>query len=255
MAVMIGSARINEKNSLLNGKAGDQTGKEVGTQTWYKHSKGWVVIRAKDPNVRKKIAYAMKAACDNNNIGYGQDAGSGNNSRLGLFNAVKSKGYDPAKCNVAVNTDCSETVRVCVHYAGITCGDFNTSGEKSVLQNTGKFEVLTASKYTDSSDYLLAGDILVTKTKGHTVVVLSDGAKAVSKPTLANYTVKQGSTGTNARNLQSDLNYIMNAGLEVDGKFGPKSVAALKSWQKKYGLTADGCYGPASYKKMKELLA
>ena len=47
----------------------------------------------------------------------------------------------------------------------------------------------------------------------------------------------------------------MNAGLEVDGKFGPKSVAALKSWQKKYGLTADGCYGPASYKKMKELLA
>ena len=72
MAVIIGSARIDENGRAHGGKAGDQTGKEVSTQSWYKHSKGWVVLRAKDPKKAAKIAQAMRAACDNANIGYDQ---------------------------------------------------------------------------------------------------------------------------------------------------------------------------------------
>ena len=72
MAVIIGSARIDENGKAHGGKAGDQTGKEVSTQNWYKHSKGWVVLRAKDPKKAAKIAQAMRAACDNPNIGYDQ---------------------------------------------------------------------------------------------------------------------------------------------------------------------------------------
>lgn len=48
MAVIIGSARIDERGKASGGKAGDQTGKEVSTQNWYKHSKGWVLLRPKD---------------------------------------------------------------------------------------------------------------------------------------------------------------------------------------------------------------
>ena len=43
MAVIIGSARIDENGNIHGGKPGDQTGREVSTQAWYQHRKGWVV--------------------------------------------------------------------------------------------------------------------------------------------------------------------------------------------------------------------
>ena len=43
MEVKIGHALRDENNKLKNGKAGDQTGKEVLISNWYLHSKGWVV--------------------------------------------------------------------------------------------------------------------------------------------------------------------------------------------------------------------
>ena len=169
MAVKIGSAR----SSFGNTKAGDQSGgKEVSTQDWYLHSKGWFVLRAKDASKRKLIAEAMQKACANNDIGYSQG------SRNTLYNDVKASGFDPSKTTKAVNTDCSALVRVCCAYAGITAGDFITSSLKKVLMATGAFDCLTEDKYCKSSDYLMVGDILCTKTKGHTVVVLSDGRKA-----------------------------------------------------------------------------
>ena len=72
MAVKIGSARIDENGHAYNGKAGDQTGKEVSTQNWYLHSKGWRVYRAKNPAVAEKIAICMERACSNAAIGYDQ---------------------------------------------------------------------------------------------------------------------------------------------------------------------------------------
>ena len=72
MAVKIGSARGDENGKAHGGLAGDQTGKEVSTQSYYLHSKGWRVFRAKNPAVAEKIAQAMQAACDNKHIGYDQ---------------------------------------------------------------------------------------------------------------------------------------------------------------------------------------
>ena len=65
MAVKVGSARSDENKSAHGGKAGDQTGREVSTQNWYLHSKGWRVFRAKDPAKAEKIAQDMQWACDN----------------------------------------------------------------------------------------------------------------------------------------------------------------------------------------------
>lgn len=169
MAVMVGSAR----SSFGNTSPGDQAGgKEVSTQAWYLHSKGWYVYRAKDPATREKIAAAMEKACANDDIGYSQP------TRDMLWNDVKTSGYDPSKTTKKVNTDCSALVRVCCAYAGIVTGDFITSTEKEVLMATGQFECLTEDKYCKQSDYLMRGDILCTRTKGHTVVVLTDGRKA-----------------------------------------------------------------------------
>ena len=176
MAVKIGSAR----SSYGNTAPGDQNGgREVSTENWYLHSKGWVLLRAIDPEVRERIAVAMERACDNNDIGYSQP------TRLTLFENVKPYGFDPALTTKPVNTDCSALVRVCVHYAGITVDNFITSNEASKLMATGAFEQFTDDAHCKSSDRLLRGDILVTKTKGHTVVVLSDGANAAEERQIA----------------------------------------------------------------------
>lgn len=212
MAVIIGSARIDERGQASGGKAGDQTGKEVASENWYLHNKGWVVLRAKSDTDRINIAYAMIAAVNNPNIGYDQ------NQRLTLYDAVKTKGYNPGLCTVPVETDCSALVRVCVCYAGIIVGNFNTANEKSVLAATGKFDVLTDSKYTKSSDYLRTGDILVTASKGHTVIVLNDGAKVspASQPVPQAKPVQQTTTATqtttNTTTTSEPVYYTVKAG-------------------------------------------
>ena len=165
----IGSASIDENGRARGGKAGNQSGSELRIQDWYKHSKGWIVLRAKDPRVAEKIAYAMKAAIENKHIGYDQD------QRNTLYNAAKDVGFDPAKVTTNVETDCSALVRVCLAYAGIIVSNFNTSTEVSRIMATGKFMELTDSQHTNNGDYLRIGDILVTKTQGHTVVVLTNG--------------------------------------------------------------------------------
>lgn len=177
MSVIFGSARIDERGKAIGGKAGDQTGKEVSAQAYYKHSKGWRVFRAKSVVARKLIAEAMRRACNNNNIGYDQG------QRLTLYEAVKDFGFDPAKATKAVETDCSALVRVCCAFAGIALGNFVTSNQASALLNSGAFMEMVGAKYTDQEDYLEEGDILVTRTKGHTVVVLTSGDKAAVAPT------------------------------------------------------------------------
>lgn len=237
MSVLIGSARINENGGINGGTAGDQTGREVSTQAWYLHSKGWIVIRAKDSAVREKIAKNMQSICDNNNIGYCQA------HRGTLTAAAKPYGYDAAKVDKKVEVDCSEAVRNCVLYAGITVGTFYTASEVSALRNTGKFDVLTDDKHCKSSDYLLRGDILVTKTKGHTVVVLSNGAKAsvstssesesggsaashtLAVGTIVNFTGSKHYTSSNAASCKS----CKPGKAEITGTYNGKHPYHLKA--------------------------
>ena len=72
MPVMIGSAHIDENGKAHGGKPGNQTGKEVASEKWYKHSKGWLVFRPKSRNQAEKIADDMVFACQNKHIGYDQ---------------------------------------------------------------------------------------------------------------------------------------------------------------------------------------
>lgn len=242
MAVLIGSAR----SSYGNTSPGDQNGgKEVSTEKYYVHSKGWVVLRAKDPEAREKIAVAMERACDNNDIGYDQS------TRLTLFNNVKPFGFDPACTTKKVNTDCSALVRVCVHYAGIEVDNFITSNEVSKLMATGAFEKFTDDEHCKSSDHLLRGDILDTRTKGHTVVVLSNGAKAHEEIVYISYKLgdrilKNGMTGDDVKELQTcliGLDYDCGA-WGADGEFGDSTQQAVERFQTAHGCMVDGEVGP-----------
>ena len=177
MAVIIGSARQDERGRYSGGKAGDQTGREVSTQNFYNHSKGWNVLRAKDNKVAKKLAEAMKIACDNSNIGYDQS------ERYGVIkHGIESK--------VKTECDCSSLVRACIIYAtGKDVGDFNTENERSVILKSGLFDDIGSYR---NGNMLYNGDILVTRTKGHTVIVVS-GAKKSKNNYYPKYTGNSGS--------------------------------------------------------------
>lgn len=187
--VIFGSARSDENGGAHGGKAGDQNkGKEVSTQDWYLHKKGWRVLRAKDPDAAERIAAAMQAACDNNHIGYDQYQ----RDTLLRQAAKVSPPYWPGKDAVIVDTetDCSALVRVCCAFAfgrdviGNVIGEsrFSTANQVSFMLKTGLFEEKKGDQYTKHPEYLMRGDVLVTCTQGHTVVALSTGDKAEPKP-------------------------------------------------------------------------
>lgn len=258
MAVKVGSARIDENGHATGGAAGDQTGKEVSTQSFYLHSKGWRVLRCKVRAKALMIAAAMKAACANNCIGYDQG------QRLTLYNLAKSVAFNPAKVTTKCETDCSALVRVCLAYAGITCGNFRTTTQAKMMLDTGMFVELTDTKYTKNKngDYLQAGDVLVTKTQGHTVVVLNDGAKANADDAvytdftdyeLGERILKNGSTGSDVKELQTDLialGYSCGS-WGADGDFGDATEQAVRKFQSEHPpLEVDGEYGPLSHKAM-----
>ena len=258
MAVKIGSARADEKGGITGGKSGDQkSGKEVSTQNWYKHGKGWRVLRPVSTEHAAAIAKCMQMACDNNKIGYDQ---YGRNS---LYNDSKAYNFDVSKVTKATETDCSALVRVCCAYAGFDPGNFNTSSEAKALLATGKITEMKGTKYTNSSDYLRAGDILVTKTKGHTVVVLDNGPKAGEpidiKPVvykLGDRILRNGSEGDDVKEFQS---LLIQAGYDLgkwgaDGDFGDATEIAVKEFQAKVKIDIDGEVGPQTIKALENVL-
>ena len=65
-------------------------------------------------------------------------------------------------------------------------------------------------------------------------------------------TIKKGSKGDSVKALQRFLNWYHSAwNLKVDGSAGPKTDAAIKSFQKTEGLKDDGIYGKNSQAKAK----
>ena len=163
MGLLVGSARIDENGKIAGGKAGDQTKQEVSTQAYYVHSKGWYCFRPKSIDDANKIADAMLQACQNDNIGYDQG------NRTGVIEQLKKCG-SMAKISTPTEADCSSLIRGCCIQAGFDPGNFNTASEATALKNSGKFyEKISVTSKTE----LFNGDILVTKTKGHTVAIVS----------------------------------------------------------------------------------
>lgn len=179
MAVIIGNARIAETGGV-NGAKGDQTKKEVMTQSWSTGGTWGYVIRPKSATVAAKIANAMKAACSNNNIGYSQA------DRLSLYKLASKNGYKLDKVGKC-NCDCSSLVAVCCNAAGVKVSpSMYTGNELDVLEETGKFDVYTSAAYTMHSGKLKTGDILLRA--GHTAIVTS-GAVTPAKKTTAKKSV------------------------------------------------------------------
>ncbi|MCM1559621.1 MAG: phage tail tip lysozyme [Butyrivibrio sp.] len=189
MSIMVGSARIDENGQISGGAAGDQkqtsaandTVGEVSMQAMYAHSKGWYILRPKNPDHAGLIASKMIQACNNANIGYDQG------NRLGVI----TYGIGTS---VKTECDCSSLVRACVKEAtGKDPGNFTTANEASMLEATGLFDKRQAY-VSQSNTPVFNGDVLVTKTKGHTVIVTSGNPRTSAQGSGEGYYPKY--TGT-----------------------------------------------------------
>ncbi len=68
-------------------------------------------------------------------------------------------------------------------------------------------------------------------------------------------TFKKGSNGVGVKWIQTALNNIMNAGLDVDGDFGSLTEAAVKNFQTMYAIDVDGVVGNQTITKLREAWA
>lgn len=254
--VRIGTASIDENGKSKNGVDGDQTGKEVYTRSWY--NGGWtVLLRPLDSSLAEKSAVACETICNNDNVGYNQ------NKRNTLHSILKKNNYDLSSITSCA-TDCSAFMAVCAIYGGCSELEYSSNAPTtSTMQNafakTGKYIALTDSKYLNSSDYLMRGDILV-KAGHHTVMILDNGAKItnVSRETNDNAgviilnvrTLKQGCKGTDVKSVQAILNNLGYNTNGVDGIFGAVTKNAVKSFQKTNALEIDGIIGTNTWSKL-----
>lgn len=174
MPIFIGSARHDENGKYIGGKVGDQLQKkkvadgdgEVSMQAFYIHAKGWNVCRPISSAFADKLAEAMMIACNNDKLGYSQ--------------GCQRKTCDDINTLLPINVDCSKLVRDCIYNATHKdVGNFDTSSEVGVLDKCGMFEKHFAFKSLTSTP-IYNGDVLVTKSKGHTVIVVA-GAPRPSK--------------------------------------------------------------------------
>ena len=257
MSIIFGSARIAEDGTANGSRPGDNTGAEVSTQSYYKHRKGWKVLRANSADAAARIASAMAGACANPRIGYSQAR------RYTGVNLARSVGWNPALIANDCDVDCSSLVRVCVAYGtGKDPGDFDTGSERAVLLATGLFTDVTWGINQDTGAGLCNGDILVTATKGHTGVIVSGAgvrkqAAAVSnvkKEGVYMFECKQIYEGCPASNdvyLAQEI--LKSRGLytgALDKEFGPLMAAAVEKYQRARGLEVDKIIGPATWRDM-----
>lgn len=246
MAIMVSSARSDERGKFSGGKAGDQkqvsktndTKGEVSMQAMYTHSKGWYILRPKSAEHANKIAELGIKAANNANIGYSQSG------RLGVVkHGINTK--------VKANADCSSLARQVVKEAtGKDPGNFTTSNEAKILMATGLFEKSTYVNQKKTPVY--NGDILVTKTKGHTVMVVSGNPRKVSGNPypVPTRTIKRTSPTMTGEDVAWVQYHLVRLGCmaaktkdgknNIDKKYGAISEIGVMEAQKRYGIQQNG---------------
>lgn len=188
---------------------------------------GDYILRFKSEERRYKMCKFSVATVNNKKISY--------SNQPKFEDKVKKFGYNLAKVK-ALNTsaNCSNFIDGAVGaVTGKYVRDLGAKHNKKYLAKTNFF---TSHKYSKGA--LLAGDIC--GTPKHTWMII----QPYNRLTL-------GCEGLNVKRLQAFLNWAgCNCGA-LDSDFGMKTLAAVKAFQTKVGLTSDGVFGPTTLAKAK----
>lgn len=244
---LISNCGHDERRKYTGGKPGDQTGTEWALIPWY--NRPWsCVLRHPNASVRAKLGELATKAAKNNNIGYCQA------HRNSYWTQLQKCNYDPLKIAVKCEADCSAgviaNVKAVGHLFGMSklknCSATYTGNLRKGLVAAG-FELLTASKYLTSPDYLLPGDILL-KDGSHTATNIATGSKVASTGSTGTTIAKKSNVTLGQEWLNCNYGNVLlqncGAKLTVDGSYGPACrKAALAVWKylanKKYGANLD----------------
>ena len=175
MAVRIAHASIDENGRASGGQVGDQTTKECCVRTWY--NKPWnLLLRPKNSILADKSATFAEKVCANDNVGYDQS------NRNSLYAEAKKVNFDATKLPLC-ECDCSSLVHTSAIAGGANI-PYGSNGAttrtlRTVLGNSGYYDIITNSEYLNSDKLLKRGDILV-KEGSHTVIVLDNGEECNS---------------------------------------------------------------------------
>ena len=198
--VLLGSAR----SSFGHSEKGDQSGKEVSTQGFYLPDCGyWLGFKLKNNLLGVNLGKAMLEACENNNIGYSQPYRMTAREAYCRYGSIKG-------IKELCTCDCSSLVNLCLLSIGVNLPNFNTASEPQVLRKSGLFDEVKVKSEKDCT----TGMILVTPTKGHTLIVIT-----------ALTTEKPNNSVTNVTNLKSNEEIAKEV---IQGKWGNGNARKCK---------------------------
>lgn len=231
---LISNSGHDENGKYSGGKAGDQTGTEWALIPWY--NRPWnCVLRHPNSAVRAKLAELGIKAAKNNLIGYDQ------NQRGTYWEHLKASNYDPSQITIACEADCSAGIIANIKATGYLLGidslkniNATYTGNLRTGAKAAGFLVLTESKYLNSPDYLLEGDILLNDAH-HVATNVQTGAKAGGSisngSNNSSSNVKNGQAWLNC-NYGDKLLKFCSTKLDTDGSYGPASrKATVAVWK------------------------
>jgi len=225
----IANSGHDENNSYAGGRAGDQTGTEWQIRSFY--NRPWdCVLRYPNAQARATAARLGIDAANNNHIGYNQY------QRTTFWTQLTKVGYEPSKITVNCDQDCSAGVSAIWKAVGYLMGiqalknisqDNWTGSMKSAFRTAG-FEVLTASKYLTSADYLLAGDVLLNESHHAALVVVSGSKSGETSSNSGSAVISDPTSGTLNNTVKSYL-YTKKDNIKLR-TWGGESASQLQSY-------------------------
>ncbi len=157
-------------------------------------------------------------------------------------------GLENAKQVTTQTTQENVTSSKAENYSATRTGDYMMSGQMNRLFLDGLLDKVSAQHQepeVPENPYEIPGHV-----DPEYPVVPHNPTPGAKPPAGPNETLAKGSYGPEVSKLQQDLNtWRMQNGkepIQVDGKFGPATEAALKEYQTSVGVKADGLAGPTT---------
>lgn len=168
--------------------------------------------------------------------------------------------------------DCAQLSRGAMAAVGISLvSGANSQWERTQSEERGEIDAMPLDKvclvFRRDGDHMghvgiYMGDGSVTHAKGHDWGVVNQPLEDVCfthfvlplglyDGKAARPILRQGSKGAVVEYLQTLLSDVGKP-IEVDGKFGPATAAAVKAFQKAHKLAADGVVGPKTWAALEE---
>lgn len=257
ISVQISRAKYGEEiyNKYVNDKEG---GNNMSVASIIESAISWMEITANDPSHGYDQIYRWNEKgdydCSSAVITAYQNAGVPVKTNGATYTGNMASVFK--KCGF---TDVTNSINIAIG-SGLQRGDvlLNTSRHTAMYCGNGK-EVEASINEKGTATGGQPGDqtgkeFLIRSYRNYPWnMVLRYTGGQIETPT-SSAILRKGSTGSDVKALQENLNTLINAGLTVDGSFGTNTYNAVIIFQKKYGLIADGEVGTQTQGKISELL-